>query len=265
MTNPIFLKIPRILLLFVFLLSLVSCGGQKPMVSDVKIQSEYVDADLHLSLEAKLSIGNVVLPQTSLPILMPKTFKQIGTLSMTSLIGGENYLNIDVNVSSIANIQGSQTTLPNGSILPLIADNKVITIPIGNSAQLYLTLSDGVAALGVAIPFKTFDSIGAKVGTSSLFPVFNIDNILGAAGIYTSDRSGKNGFGLFVDLSNTLDPIDFVDLGSALTLMSAYEVEEFKTSSSLNFSSIIPPARQERSINRELLKMHQRKKRLQLR
>jgi hypothetical protein len=266
MTNSILIKTTKLISVFSLSIFLVSCGGQKPMVKDVKVFTEYVDNDLYLSVGAELSIGNVVLPQTTLPIYMPKTWQEVGSVSMTSAIGGANYMEIDVNVSAIAHLQAQSASLPNGSVLPLIANNKVIKIPVGKGAELYLTLADGVAAIGAAIPFKTFDAMGAKVGTSSLFPVFNIQNVLGAAGIYTSRDAGKNGFGLFVDLSSVLDPIDFVDIGvadSAGVLKSA-RIAQAQSTASLNYSSIEPSSRKEKRINAELLKMHNRRRRLQL-
>lgn len=263
MTNSILIRIVSLASLSLFL---VSCGGSKAMVKDVQVSTEYVDNDVHLTVSANLSIGNVVLPSSSLPIYMPKTWEEIGNISMTSAIGGQNYMEIDVNLSSVAHLQASQASLPNGSVLPLIATNKVITIPVGKGAELYLTIADGVAAIGAAIPFKSFDSMGAKIGTSSLFPVFNIQNVLGAAGIYTSKQAGKNGFGLFVDLSSVLDPVDFVDIGlaDASRSMKSARVMQAQSSASLNLSSIKPSSRKERRLNRELLRMHNRRRRLQL-
>jgi hypothetical protein len=40
------------------------------------------------------------------------------------------------------------------------------------------SLSKCMDALGLAIPFKTLDGVGRKVGTTKLFPVFNIKNVL---------------------------------------------------------------------------------------
>lgn len=40
------------------------------------------------------------------------------------------------------------------------------------------SLSKCMAAIGVAVPFKTLDGVGRKVGTTNLFPVFNIKNVL---------------------------------------------------------------------------------------
>ena len=265
MANSIVL---RILCVLTISFTLVSCGD-KPQVKDIQVKTEYVDNDLYVSVGANLSIGNLMLPQTTLPIYMPKTWQEIGTVSMTSAIGGGNYMEIDANVSAIAHLQASQSTLPNGSVLPLIANNKVIVIPVGKGAELYLTLGDGVAAIGAAIPFKTFDAMGAKVGTTSLFPAFNINGILGAAGIYTSKEAGKNGFGLFADVSSKLAPIDFVDIGQGVPqasrmLKSARVASESLAPVQLDYSSIKPSSRREKRLNKELYKLNRRRARLKL-
>src|SRR5690606_22445646 len=131
----------------------------------------------------------------------------IGSVQLQTISGGKNLISIDVNLSQITQINSSFAQLPNGNILPIIGTNEVIVIPIKNHVKLYLTLSDKVAALGVSIPFSTLDGIGAKTGSVSLFPTFNIKNVIGSAGMYFSKTAGNNGFGLFADLSNVLEPI----------------------------------------------------------
>jgi hypothetical protein len=238
----------RLLVILSFTFLLASCGSQKPMVSNISVSSNYVGSDVYLAVGANLAIGNVTLPQTTLPIYMPKTWQEIGTVSMTSAMGGGNFVKIDVNVSALSKLTAQSATLPNGSLLPLIANNQVIKVPVGNGAELYLTIAGGSVALGVAIPFKTFDAMGAKVGTSSLFPVFNIRGILGAAGVYTSKVAGKNGFGLFVDVTSAIDPLDFINIGD----------------DGLNYSSVKPSSSKESSINDSLYNLHQKRTQLSL-
>jgi hypothetical protein len=230
---------------------LASCGSQKPMVSDIEVSPQYINNDVYVSLNAQLSLGNVTLPQAGFPILMPKTLEEIGMITMQSTGSGKNQLHVEINLSAIAHIEAVNARLPNGSILPLIGESKTIEIPIKDKLSVYVSFGDGMAALGVAIPFKTLDSLGKKVGTTSLFPVFNIKNVFGAAGIYTSKETGKNGFGLFADLTQVMDPIMFVDLGVADKL-------------NLNYSSIVPSYKKEKKINREMYKLHSRRKRLKI-
>jgi len=233
------------------LFTFISCGSQKPMVTDITVKPGYVDNDVYISLTAQLSLGNVTLPIVAIPIFMPKTFEEIGLIQMQTSGAGKNFMQVDINLSAIAHIEAQHGQLPNGGLLPLIGQNKTIVIPVKDKVTVYVSFGDGKAALGVAIPFKTLDGLGKKVGTTSLFPVFNIKNVFGAAGLYTSKTSGKNGFGLFADLTNVLDPVMFFDLGVADQL-------------NLNYSSQVPSYKKEKRINKEMYKLHSRRQRLRI-
>ena len=109
------------------------------MVKNVKVSTSQQDNDVLVSLSADLSIGNVQLPYTSLPIILPKIGKQIGQLTLQSSADGANQLVLDVNVSEAANLELASVQLPNGSMLPIIGDNSVLVIPAGK-VQIYLSL-----------------------------------------------------------------------------------------------------------------------------
>tara|TARA_B100001971_G_C18267890_1_gene595812 strand:- start:22521 stop:23267 length:747 start_codon:yes stop_codon:yes gene_type:complete len=240
------------LALLALMISFVSCGGQKPMVDDIKVSPYYENDELMISLAADLSIGNVSLPQASFPIIHPKTGEEIGLVSMVNLGANQNLLDLVVNVSAISNLNSNIAKLPNGAVLPLIGNNRSIIIPIGPKVELYLSIGDGKVALGVSIPFKTLDAVGRKVGTSALFPVFNKNEIYGAAGLYLSKEAGKNGFGLFADVTNKLDDIMFLDITRR---------DDIQT---LDYNAVIPASRTESKINSEMLKMHRRSKQLRI-
>lgn len=246
------LQLFKPLALLALMISFVSCGGQKPMVDDIKVSPYYENDDLMISLSADLSIGNVSLPQATFPIIHPKTGEEIGLVNMVNLGANQNLLDLVVNVSAISNLQSSIAKLPNGSALPLIGNNRTIIVPIGPKVELYLSVGDGKVALGVSIPFKTLDAVGRKVGTSALFPVFNKNGIYGAAGLYLSKSAGNNGFGLFADVTNALDDIMFLDIAAR---------DDIKT---LDYNSVIPASRTEKRINSEMLKMHRRSRQLRL-
>jgi len=245
------LKSIRVSAVLVFSFILVSCGSQKPLVSDISVVPEYVGNDVYVSMSAVLAIGNVTLPNAAFPIILPKTGQEIGVVQMQTGLDGKNILGVDINLSSIVNLQADSARLPNGTFLPLIGENQTIEIPIQNKLSLYVSFGNGQAAIGIAVPFRTLDSLGRKVGTTSLFPSFNIKNIIGAAGIYTSRTAGKNGIGLFADITNVMAPVMFKDLGVADKL-------------NLDYSSIIPSSYKERKINKEMLKLHSRRKRLSI-
>lgn len=238
--------------LLVLLVSFASCGSQKPMVDDILVSPYYENDDLHISLSANLSIGNVNLPQASFPIIHPKSGEEIGIVSMISLGGNQNLLDLAVNVSAISNLNSEVAKLPNGSILPLIGNNRSIVIPIGSKVELYLSIGDGQVALGVSLPFKTLDKVGAKIGTSALFPMFNIKEVVGSAGLYFSREAGKNGFALFADVTNVLDPVMFLDIARKDDIQN------------LNYSSIVPSSRTEDRIDSEMYKLHRKRAQLRL-
>lgn len=226
---------------------LVSCGAQKPMVSDIKITPSYVEDDFYVTLSSTLELGNVSLPSLSIPLVILKTGVEIGTLSMQTGIGGKNTFAFSLNLSAVTHLNGAVSKLPNGGLLPLIGTNKTIEIPLKHNISIYLSFGDGIAAFGIAVPFKTLDALGAQIGTSALFPVFNIKNVFGAAGIYTSKTAGKNGFGLFADLSRVINPEELYVLRGQSYLKS------------INYNSIVPVKPVEDKINNGLYKLHQNK------
>lgn len=236
------------------------------MVTDIKVSPYYDNSEVHVALTSTLSLGNVTLPGVSLPIIMPTSGEDIGSIEMQTALGGKNIISIDVNLSKVAQIRATQATLPNGNILPLIGTNEVIVIPVKNYVNLYLTFSNSVAALGVDIPFSTLDPIGAKVGNVSLFPSFNINKVIGAAGLYFSKESGKNGFGLFADLTQVLDQAMFLDLGDAKVMSAGFAAKSLDSNVvRLNYSSISPSKSAKKRIDSELYKLHKKSRRLRLR
>ncbi|MBG59196.1 MAG: hypothetical protein CMJ16_01935 [Peredibacter sp.] len=241
-------------LALVSLLIFVSCGGSKPMVEDVKVKPRLVDNELHVTMTADLGIGALTLPNVVLPIT--KDGDKIGHVRMISGIDAKNTLEVDLNVYSVRTAQPEVAALPNGDALPLIGQNDVIVVPVSGKVTVYISISDGHAALGVSVPFKTLDSVGQSVGQASLFPMFNMNNVIGAAGLYTSKTAGKNGFGLFADISSVLGD----DLFGAVGLRGDIQAEQ-----QLDYSSIAPSRSKERRINRELIKLNRRRAQLRMR
>lgn len=221
------------------------------MVSDIKVTPSYQGSDVYVNLSADLSLGNVTLPNMGLPLIIPRTGLEIGQLTMQTSLGGKNQLFVEVNLSALTHLNASIGRLPNGGVLPLIGLNRTIEVHLNNNVTFYISFGDGIAALGIAIPFRTLDALGNSIGSSSLFPVFNIRNVFGAAGIYTSKTAGQNGFGLFADLTNVLPAQDIF----ALRGRSELNV--------VNTNAIIPPSRVEKKINDKLYDLHRARKRLQ--
>jgi len=235
------------------LLLFVSCGSQKPMVDDINISTVMVDGDLHLTLAADLAIGKLILPSVTIPIILPKNGKEIGYVSMARNLKQVNRLIVNLNVSETANLEFAQARLPNGVMVPLIVDHEVLSTPVGK-VTIYLSVLKGAEAVGVAIPIKNFDSIGRKVGTSALMPIFQNNNIIGAAGIFTSKTKGQNGFALIAGLSGIVN-------GELISNAFLADVSNAK----LEYNSLIPSRKAEKRINSELYKLHKKGRQLKLR
>lgn len=245
--------------LIVILFAFISCGGQKPMVDEVKVNSQIIDDDVWISLSAKLSMGNVLLPNAVIPILIPKDGREIGQVSLLGDASGANFLAIELNVTETARLDLAYARLPNGALIPLMQDRQVIVVPLGKGAQLYISIVNKEAILGVAVPIKTFDSMGQKIGTGVLMPVFASGGVIGSAGIFTSKTAGENGIALVADISAQVGQYldtNLVPDQSMSVLMQAQLAEDPVDA---EYS-----ARQQKRIDQELYKLHRKSKRLSL-
>lgn len=246
-------KFPKILILLCSSFIFISCGSDKPMVNDVKVSTSFVDDELYLNLTADLGMGNLTLPNATIPIILPKDGREIGQVSLNGSFSGKNILSVDVNVSKASYLELASTRLPNGALIPLIADNAVLSIPVKNIV-VYLSLTEGAQALGVAVPISSFDKIGAKVGTTAVMPIFSKNGNLGAAGIFTSRSKGKNGIAVVTDISGKI---------SGLFDSSILRVPQMQQAD-LDFSSQSVSRSKKRRIDREMYKLHRRRARLKL-
>jgi len=198
----------HLILLGMFLLT--SCGKSgSQLVSDVKVATHLVNQEVWVDVNAKFDLGNTALPAVTLPVANPKDPTHVfGSVSMAPTLDGKNQIGISVNFTEALKIQGGAATLPNGTALPVggLGNVNVIQLNIPNTlARVYIALDKGVALAGFAIAIKELDSIGSSIGGINLFPRFNINNVIGIAGVFTGSQSGQTGLALFVDLSSVLN------------------------------------------------------------
>lgn len=244
---------------FLFLLIsvlFVSCGNQSSnqFIKDINVHPYYENDDVFIKLETQYNMGNVALPFVELPIIIPNGNRNIGTLMMGPSLGGSNSINFTLNLSEVAQISSSRAKLPNGSSLPLIGDTELVEIGVGpeKKIKIYIAISDTVVAFGAAIPIKNFDAMGSQVGTTNVFPVFNVSNVFGAAGIYTSSTAGKNGIGIFTDLSRVINLSMLNDLKATSSLTNVNTNSSMPSNSKLN------------KIKSEAYELHRKKAKLKL-
>lgn len=254
-------------LITLVMLSLIvsACGKRPQVVTGIQVQSSVVDQDVMLALKADLDLGSMSFPSVTLPILHPRGQTPIGSVDLLPVLGGKNQIKISVNVSSLADIQATSATLPNGNMVPLIAQNPTITIALGKGAKLYLTIGANAVALGVAVPISTFDGIGRSVGAINLFPTFTIDRVVGAAGIFTGAQAGQNGFALVADVTQYVNMQDIFVPQQEAQMMRMALVQEEQPRVRLDYSSQIPSRSKEDRINSMIYNLNRKKARLQLR
>lgn len=239
----------RFPIIIFLLVTFVSCGGQKPtFITGLKVTPAVTNGDVWIDVSADLKLGNIMLPNLNIPVVVPGVNRYLGDVV---LISNQNVdkLILKINLSEIIHLQAKKGSLPNGQILPLIGENNVIEIKLGNqkNVSLYLTFSDGQMAIGTAIPIRGMDNLGNTMGTTSMFPAFNLSGVYGALGLFTSKSKGQNGIGFFADITNVVPKEIFGQLGG----------QSFN--SSLDYTQRVPTKSVEEKLNREIYKMNKRK------
>jgi hypothetical protein len=225
----------RFVTLVMLSLFAISCGNAPSNVlTGVKVETKTIDDDIWMSFAADMNLGAMSFASISVPVLHPHGQAPIGQMEMISGLGGVNQLKISVNVSELADVQAAQAVLPNGNMIPLIANNQTIAVNIGNGARVYLTISEKVTAIGVAVPVSAFDSLGQSLPGLNFFPIVTSGDVVGTAGIFTGLKAGQNGIAVVADVSKV------VNLGSILSKaspMMAIQAEEVQDAVKLDYRS----------------------------
>jgi hypothetical protein len=177
-------------------LLLVSCGkNNTSAVKAIKIQEHIINDKVYLELKATFDLGGKTLWPATLPIIVKK--KQIGNAEI-----GTDFVKLNFAMSDIVSLQLQDSTLPNGTGLPLISDNKVVVIPIGAAGkfELYISLTAGAKAIGFTLPVAELDALGASLKYTAYMPPVKLGDFTVFGGVYTSPVAGENGVGVFADL-----------------------------------------------------------------
>ncbi|HXH30705.1 MAG TPA: hypothetical protein VNJ01_07815 [Bacteriovoracaceae bacterium] len=239
--------------LVVLSLFAISCGKAPQVLKSIDIKTSTVDSDIMLNMSADLNLGNMSFPAVALPIIHPRLQRPIGKVELLPILGGKNQLKVSLNISELSDIRAQQASLPNGNLIPLIANNEVVVVELGAGARLYLTLSSKGSAIAVAIPIKSFDSIGSKAPGLNIFPMMAFGKVIASAGLFTSSSAGQNGIAVVADFSEVFK----LPSSSAASLIADEDVK-------LDHSSqdVRPSAKSK--VDSMLLQMHNKKVKLQL-
>lgn len=248
------LKKLKVLLSSTMLILFVSCGGGNQYMKGITVETKDIAGETYLSVDAKLNMQNLLLAELMVPIY--KNGVQIGTVNLGQDILGGNHVGVEINMSEIIGGSHGLNRLPNGLMIPLIGANSSISFKAGKGIELYLIKTENVLGLAVSINVKEFDGLGRSVGTTGIFPMFNVDGVVGATGIYTSQFAGKNGIALAFNLSKYLPSETQVALRSGMVLDKAESVE-------LDYSSQdVASSEQKRRLSRKMYFLNRRSTKL---
>ena len=235
----------------------LSCGNAPSNVlSGIKVETRTEQSDIWLSFAADINLGSMSFASISVPVLHPRGQTPIGQLELGSALGGVNQIKISLNVSELSDVQTTTATLPNGNMIPLLASNELIAVDIGKGAKIYLVLSEGVTALGVAVPISAFDNIGRSLPGLNLFPIVRVGDVIGTAGIFTGASSGQNGIAVVADLSSV---VDFGKLLPQAPAMFAMDLKSHEEEVVLDYRSHTVSQNQKTSFDSMISQLNQRR------
>ncbi len=241
----------------------ISCGssGTSNVLNGIKVETQTINEDVWMSFTSDINLGAMSFASISVPILHPRGQTPVGQLELISGLAGVNQLKISVNISEMTDVQTTQAVLPNGNMIPLIANNQTIAVSVGNGARIYLTLSENVTAIGVAVPISAFDSLGQSLPGLNFFPIVNQGDITATAGIFTG-APGKNGIAVVADLSRV------VNLGKLMPSQAstfALQAEEVQDAVKLDYRSHSGSRSQKAKLDRMIYKLHSKRAVLRMR
>lgn len=258
-------SLSRFLTLVMLSLFAVACGSGGPsnVLNGIKVETSQVNEDTWMSFAADINLGAMSFGTVSLPILHPRGQMQIGQLELVSGLAGVSQLKVSVNLSEVADVNLTQAKLPNGNMIPMIANNQTIAINIGSGAKVYLTLSQTVTAIGVAVPISAFDNIGRSVPGLNFFPIVTQGDVTATAGIFTGLNPGQSGIAVVADVSKV------VKLGKLMPssqLLATAQAEESQDEIiKLDKRSHSGSAAQKAKLDSMLLQLHMKKTVLRMR
>jgi hypothetical protein len=211
-TGSFFKRTMLTLSTLVLVSGMTACGktGTNQYVKAIYVETDVQDNDNWVSLNSTLNVANLSFPSLRLPIVDPRDPSDLyGTFEISPIMGStDNALKVALNLSKVSGLPGAgMPTLPNGNSLPMRAPFGVDLIELDIqqiNSKIYVALGQGVAVLGVAVAIKEFDILNRYLPGANIFMGFNIQGVVGNAGIFTGEQSGTSGIGLFVDFSNLL-------------------------------------------------------------
>ncbi len=205
----------KMLIMVMSSMVLMSCGGDsKKWVTDVNVETATQGDESWLVSDFKLDIGENELPFISSPL--PKDYGVFRSWRLD----GENYIGVDLNLTSILDVRPGLGTLPNGQPIPVeIGQAGIIEVEIEKiNGKVYLAKSGSMTLVGLAVAIEQLD--GLATDATGIFPIINLGGFDVAAGVFTSGEAGGTGIGIFANIGSLWD--EFVYDASAFEFRSEY-------------------------------------------
>lgn len=228
----------------------VGCGKKPVEVKNLELQTEVLNQELFVDLKAEIVLGNLPLTTLDLPIIHPRSMEWLGNVKIQRE-NKKNFILLSLNLTALARFDLKPLILPNGGALPIGANLNGVQINLGRGIEFYFIPDLKNLLIGVTFPIKQLDQVGRSIGETSLFPPFNIKNVMGAIGLYSSRSAGKNGLGFFADLSSVatkMDPV-MIDPGAI--------VKEVNVKKPISLNT--PNSRQYQFLSQEMIRLSERK------
>lgn len=181
------------------------CGAGSKLVQTLNFSANDEAGHLMAGFDAKLDMGNGMLPDVKLPIFDPNSPGRFLGYLETHFDGGLS-IRIDVTESAhVRTVDGS--FLPNGREIPLVLPAGVtpIAIPVINSnSKVYLAVGSQNIMAGVAVTLAAGTSTSGSdwvrvlnsIPANIFYPFQIASDIKGTAGMFTGDKVGVGVFAI---------------------------------------------------------------------
>jgi hypothetical protein len=210
-----------------FALSAAACSPKDTVkLKGVDLGTHEFEGRTFVDLEAIVLMGRLHFPNLEVPILDPRSMRDLGRVLLQPLDDGSNRLFVSVDFEAASSIDPALgLSLPNGRELPralALGSAKMIGIPILEASRIYVggNLKSNLA-VGVALGIPALDSVTQSIPIPlNLFFSYPFSaEVSGVAGLYSSPMRGRNGVGIFAKKT-------MVPQGKMLSVSSSGELPE---------------------------------------
>ncbi len=183
--------------------------NQDLSIRGVDLHTHEEEGSTYVNLETIVSLGNLKLPNSTIPIQNLEQ-RKIGETTVQHLEDGTSRIAVSINYEEVNKMDTELgKTLPNGREVPSLLENNpsVVGIPVLQNSRIYISShqKDDLYA-GIALNIPAFDHILTRMSAplNLLMPFPFSEEVMGTAGIYSGPQNGQNGLAIFVKKSQSI-------------------------------------------------------------